>query len=216
MSDPLDPVPFVARKARRGCLGCLWQSSLLLVLAGVLFLAFTGLFFPWAFYLGGNFHILPYWQGWGRAHAKSGDYLLFVRIEPTTRGSRMYLSTNLTGIAYVCTPRGENIRLNLGGGMRKHLNLSTDGEAISLYMFYWPWNANFINDRNPRLELRGHWRNPNLVMDDHSSIARAFQPDGTVYHGHEPNRPYMTEVVPITLNPGSYSDYKSACSVVHR
>jgi hypothetical protein len=210
--------PYLAgrKKRRTGCLGCLFQVTLLLVVGGVLVLAMTGLFFPWAFYLGGKFHILPYWQGWGKAHAKSGDYLLFVRIEPTTRGSKMYLSTNLTGIAYVCTPRGESIRLNLGGGMRKHLNLSTDGEAISLYMNYWPWNAQFINDTSPRLELRGHWRNPKLVMDDHSSIARAFQPDGTVYHGHDPNRPYMSEIVPITLSQGSYWDYKSACAAVHR
>ena len=166
--------------------------------------------------MGGKFHILPYWQGWGKAHSKNGDYVLYVRIEPTTRGSRMGLSTNLTGNAYVCTPRGESIRLNMGGGMRKHLSLSTDGEAISLYMFYWPWNANFINDTHPELELRGHWRNPNLVMDDHSSIARAFQPDGTVYRGHDKNRPYMSEVVPITLSPGSYWDYKRACEAVHR
>ena len=58
----------------------------------------------------------------------------------------MYLETNLTGDAYVCTPRGENIRLRLGGGMRKHLNLSTDGEAIHFYMNHWLWNASFVSD----------------------------------------------------------------------
>jgi hypothetical protein len=204
------------KKGRVGCLGCLFQSAIALVLGIVLVMAMTGVFAPWAFYLGGKFHITPYWQGVGKAHAKSGDYLLFVRIGPTSRGSKMYLETNLTGIAYVCTPRGESIRLNLGGGMRKHLNLSTDGEAVHLYMHYWPWNANFINDTNPRLELRGQWRNPNLVMDDYSSIARAFQPDGTVYRGHDKNRPYMSEVVPITLVPGSYSDYAGACAATRR
>jgi len=126
----------------------------------------------------------------------------------------MYLSTNLAGNAYVCTPRGEKIRLKLGGGMRRQLSLSTDGEAISLYMHYWPWNANFRSDDNPNLELRGHWRNPNLVLDDHSSIARAFQPDGTVYHGNGANRPYMSEIVPVNLGPGSYSDFSSACDKV--
>jgi hypothetical protein len=139
-----------SRKPRRGCLGCLgslvWQLAVVLVLGGILVVAVTGIFAPWAFYLGGKFHILPYWQGWGKAHAKSGDYLLFVYVGPTPRGSKMYLETNLSGAAYVCTPRGDNIRLHMGGGMRKHLNLLTDGEAIHLYMFYWPWNANFIND----------------------------------------------------------------------
>jgi hypothetical protein len=99
-------------KPRRGCVGCLWQTlwqcTLILGLGAILVIAMTGLFYPWAFYLGGRFHILPYWQGWGKLHAKSGDYVLFVQFEPTPRGSKMYLETNLTGIAYVCTPRGEN------------------------------------------------------------------------------------------------------------
>lgn len=211
-----NPANGITRKAGGGCLGCLWQSGVVLALGGVLALAITGLLFPWAFYLGGSFHILPYWQGWGTAHAKTGDYLLFVRIEPSTRGSRMYASSHLSGVSYVCTPRGENIRLRLGGGMRNHLKLSTDGEHISLYMNYWPWNANFTGDHRPSLELRGYWRNPNLVMDDDSSLGRAFQPDGTVYRGHDPNRPYMTEIVPVTLAPGSYSDFSAACAKARR
>jgi hypothetical protein len=197
-------------------MGCLWQGGIVLALSCVLILAVTGLLFPWAFYLGGDFHILPYWHGWGTAHAKSGDYLLYVQIQPSTRGSGRGLSTNLGGTSYVCTPRGEKIYLKLGGSMPRHLNLSTDGEAISLYMHYWPWNANFINDDSPRLELRGRWRNPNLVMDDHSSIARAFKLDGTVYHDKGANRPYLSEIVPVTIVPGSYSDFSAACEKLHR
>jgi len=209
--------PSLGRPRRRfGCFGCLWQVALILVLTVIGYLAITGVFAPWAFYLGGKFHITPYWQGWGKLHAKSGDYLMYVRIEPTSRGSGMHLETNLTGIAYVCTPHGENLRLKLGGGMRKHLGLSTNGEGIHLYMDYRPWNAQFINDRRPSLELRGRWQNPSLVMDDHSSIARAFQPDGTVYRGNDPNRPYMTEVVPVTFSEGPYSDYEAACKATHR
>ena len=208
-----NPLPrLVASKARAGCFGCLWQCAIVLILAGILLIALTGLFYPWAFYLGGTFHILPYWHGWGRAHTPNGDYLLWLQFQPTQRGSKMYLETNLTGNAYVCTPRAENIRLNLGGGMRKHLNLSTDGEPIHFYMFYWPWNAQFVTERRPRLELRGNWRNPNLVMDDNGSINRAFQPDGTVYRGHDPNRPYATNPVSITLSSGSYSDFAKACA----
>jgi hypothetical protein len=217
MSSPERPAQIATRKKRRvGCLGCLWQVGLILVLGSILLVAMTGVFYPWAFYLGGKFHITPYWQGWGHLHAKSGDYLLFVRIEPTSRGSRMYLETNLTGMAYLCTPRGERFPLHLGGGMRKHLNLSTDGEAIHLYMNYWPWYGQFITDRRPHLELRGHWRNPNLVMDDHGSISNAFQPDGSVYRGHDPNRPYSTQIVPVTFVPGSYSDFDRACAAAHR
>jgi len=203
------------RKARTGCFGCLWQVGLVLVLGAVLMIALTGLFYPWAFYLGGKFHIIPFWQGWGRAHAKSGDYLVWVQFEPTPRGSKMYLASNLRGNAYLCTPRGERLPMHLGGGMRKHLNLSTDGEAINLYMDYWPrWYGQFIGDKRPYLEFRGNWRNPNLVMDDHGSIGRGFQPDGTVYRGHDRNHPYMQEVVPITLVQGSRSEFDKACAAV--
>ena len=185
----------------------------MLFLGVVLVTALTGLFYPWAFYLGGKFHIMPLWQGWGRAHAKSGDYVLFVRFEPTPRGSRVIPHSNLRGIGHLCTPRGEQFRLHLGGSMRPHLNLSTDGEAINLYMDYWPaLYGQFIADRRPSLEVRGHWKNPDLVMDDHGSIFRAFLPDGSVYHGHDPGRPYMGEVVPITLVKGSYSEFEAACA----
>src|SRR6185437_12643750 len=98
---------FPQTRKRVGCFGCLWQVSIVLALAGILLTALTGVSYPWAFYLGGKFHIMPMWQGWGRAHAKSGDYLVWVSFEPTPRGSGMYLSTNLTGSAYLCTPRGE-------------------------------------------------------------------------------------------------------------
>lgn len=187
----------------------------MLVLGVVLVIALTGAFYPWAFYLGGKFHIIPYWQGWGRAHAKSGDYFVWVQFEPSPRGSRMYLSTNLTGNAYVCTPRGERLHMHLGGGMRKHLHLSTNGEPVSLYMDYWPLGyGGFINDRRPYLEFRGRWQNPNLVMDDHGSIARNFQPDGTVYRGQGNNRSYMEEVVPITFVQGPRSEFDHACAAL--
>jgi hypothetical protein len=89
----------------------------------------------------------------------------------------MYLASNLTGVGYLSTPLGEEFRLHLGGSMRKHLNLSTDGEAIYLYMDYWPaLYGQFIADRRPSIEVRGHWKNPDLVMDDHGSIFRAFLP----------------------------------------
>src|SRR5260221_11723783 len=89
---------------RRGCLGCLWQAPIMLALGLLLVLAITGVFAPWAFYLGGNFHILPYWQGGGKLHAKSGDYVMDIPIEPTSRGSRMYLDTTFGANACLFTP----------------------------------------------------------------------------------------------------------------
>ena len=186
-----------------------------LVASVILFTAMTGLLYPWAFYLGGKFHIMPFWQGWGRMHSKGGDYLVWVQFEPTPRGSKMYLESNLTGRALVCTPRGERLPMHLGGGIRKHLNLSTDGEAIHLYMDYWPLGfGGFITDHRPSLQFRGHWQNPSLLMDDHGSVANAFEPDGSVYRGHSPNRPYSTEGASITFVQGSSSEFDQACAAM--
>jgi hypothetical protein len=193
------------------------QSGAVLLLGAVLIVAFIGLFYPWAFYLGGKFHIIPYWQGWGTLHAKSGDYVLLVRFGPTPHGSRLIPHSSLKGVAYLCTPRGERLYMHLGGGMRPHLNLSTDGESIGLYMNNWSGLAShFSGDHRPHIQLRGHWQNPNLVMDDQGSIFRSFLPDGTVYRAQDPNHPYNGEVVPITLVNGPYSDFKAACAAAKR
>jgi hypothetical protein len=103
--------------------------------------------------------------------------------------------------------------MHLGGGMPKHLPLSTDGQPIHLYMDYWPLGyGGFITDHRPSLRFRGHWQNPKLEMDDHGSIANAFEPDGTVYRGHTPNRPYSTEGIPITFMEGPRSEFDQACA----
>lgn len=86
---------------RRRRFGLLTQLIVLLVCGGAFFLLVTAVFSPWGFYLGGHFHPLPYWQGWGKTNVASagGEYLLFARVQPSARGSKMYLTTNLSGIA---------------------------------------------------------------------------------------------------------------------
>ena len=207
------------RRRGCGCLGCLGQSAAALLLGGILMLAITAMLMPWAFHLGGSFHIIPYWQGWGVLHAQSGNYPLWVQFEPSTRGSRILPASHVSGISYLCTPKGERFRMNLGGSMRRNLPVSTDGEAISLYMYNWPaLFGGFMTDHRPSIEVRGHWKNPNLEMDDHGSIYRAFQADGSLYQGqgHGPSRPYMGEVVPVTIGPGSKSDFEAACRAARR
>lgn len=105
----MDPVLTRRRRPRLGCLGCFFQVLLSLAGGVVLLLAITAVFMPWGFYLGGSFHIVPYWRGWGQMHSKlSGDYALFVRFEPSfRRGSRIYPTSSLQGIGYLCSPRGE-------------------------------------------------------------------------------------------------------------
>lgn len=194
-----------------GCLGCLPRLALILLFGVVLVGLITAVFAPWGFYMGGKFNIFAYWQGWGTLHAKSGNYVVFVRFEPRSSGSKLYPHPSVSGSGYLCSPRREIFRMNLGGGLRRGIGTNTNGENLSLYMYYWPFYGTFVADHRPSIELRGHWQNPNLVMDDHSSIQRAFNTDGSVYRGGGPERPYVGEVVPVTLTPGSYSDFEAAC-----
>jgi hypothetical protein len=51
----------------------------------------------------------------------------------------------------------------------------------SLYRYNWHARYGpFISEHRPRLDLRGHWQNPVLVMSDGRSISRKFLPDGRV------------------------------------
>src|ERR1700687_2786064 len=104
MPSPQNP----QSKSRQGCLGCLGKLVLYFALGAVVVLAVTAAFKPWGFFLGGKFHVIPYWQGWGRMQAKSGDYILFVRLEPNIKGRR---SSDIRGVAYLCRPRVERLRL---------------------------------------------------------------------------------------------------------
>jgi hypothetical protein len=69
-------------------------------------LAMFALLAPWGFYLGGHFHPLAYWQGWGAMHAPEGDYVVFVRISPWTKGRSIYPSLSgpsIRGSGAVCS-----------------------------------------------------------------------------------------------------------------
>lgn len=213
------PVPGTQPRRRHGCLfGCLSTVLSTLVLGLILVLALYGLIAPWGFYLGGNsFHIDPEWRGWGRMHSNNlGDFAVYVRFGPNLRsGSRFYPSSALRGFANLCTPRGEEFRMRLTGSMRAHLGLNTNGEKVSLGISYWPvFTGGFITDRRPSIGFRGQWQNPDILLDDNGSLAIAFEPDGTVYRGHDPNRHPPHEIVSLILRPGTYDDFKAACGTL--
>ena len=208
---PSSANPLARRRPRTGCFGCLFQLLLISAFGFVLIVLITAVFAPWGFYLGGSFHIIPYWQGWGTLPAKSGKYVVFVRFEPTPNGSKVMPHPSVKGVGYLCSPHGEIFRMHLGGGMRRGIGTNTDGEKIDLYMDNWSaLFANFSRDHRPSVEFRGRWKNPNIEMDDHGSFSRAFNPDGSVDRGHS-NKPYPGEITPVTLVPGSYSDFEAAC-----
>ena len=96
--------------------------------------------------------------------------------------------------------------------MPRGIGRNTDGVKISLYAnYYRPFFGDLGHDRRPRIEIRGQWQGDSIVGDDYGSISRSFNPDGTVDHRTAPHQPYPGLIVPVTLNAGSYSEFKSAC-----
>ena len=209
------PLNFPARPPvrRKGGLGV----DLLLLFAVLGFVCLLPSFLtPWAYYLGGHFHWLPYWQGWGRVRVESagGDYVLYVQLAPSTRGSRILPASHLTGQAYLCTPVGERFRLRLGGSMPFRLNLITTGEPIHLYMSNTlAWNHNFTGDRRPSLDFYGTWADRSIQVDDRRTISTSFLPDGSVYRKHDRNHPMGKEAANLTLKEGSYKEFEAACAL---
>jgi hypothetical protein len=195
-------------------LGCLGQLVLLVILAVVVAVGIPALLTPWGFFMGGRFHVLPMWQGWGKMHSNTagGDYVIQLYFYPKT--GRHLGTTHVKGNAVLCTPRGEKFNLSLGGDFQKDLRTDTNGKTASFYMDNYNIKSQFTGQNRPELELRGKWNNPDLVLDDHGSIARNFEPDATLYNGHSPSRPYMREVVPVTLHEGGNAEFEAACKAV--
>jgi hypothetical protein len=192
--------------------GCLIQLLGLAALGAVIGLGIPALLAPWSFFLGGHFHALPVWYGWGRLQAHSGNYVIYVQLEPSFRGSRMYRHSLIDGTARLCSPRGEEFPLKLSGDMRPGVSTNLEGEKINFTANYWPpGTGGFITNRAPRFAVRGVWHSTDIVGDDDGSISNSFNADGSVYREHVAGRPYRAEVVPVTIHEGDYSGFKAAC-----
>jgi hypothetical protein len=216
-----DARPFDAprrQRTRSGCLfGCLGQSALALAFGFALLLAINATLYPYAFTLGGHFHPLPYWSGWGRTHVESagGDYLLFIGVGPWSNRYARYPGSSLRGRAWVCTPKGEMLMMYLGGGMDRIWRGPTVGKSVGLYMNYWPaLSGNFRTDHRPSLKFQGHWADRSMQLDDEKTISRAFLSDGTVFRSQPGAHPGGNEIATIDVREGSWSDFKAACSAM--
>ena len=199
-------------------MGCLTRLVLILLLVGAVMAGGTYLFAPWAYYMGGRFHWLPMWQGVGRLHSNSagGDYALYVWFWPDS--GRLRGLTYVKGNALLCTPRGERFNLTLGGDFAKPdggwRGRDLNGKTASFYMFNRTLK-HIVNGASPRpeLKLRGRWSNPDLVLDDDSSIQRNFDHDARLRTSLT-GVPYLGEVSPVTLREGGKSDFDAACAAV--
>lgn len=191
--------------------GCVVQVLGALALGVVVLLGIMAVFTPWGFYMGGHFHIVPQWSGWGQMHSKlAGDYALYVSFSPKT-GRHLGL-THVSGNAVICTPRGEQYKLRLSGDFENPHGTDLQGKTAHLYMN----NYHVISGSTaPSLDFRGKWNNPDLVLDDHGSLTRAFDPGGKLVTNQH-MRPYVQEVVPLTLHEGSRADFNAACAALKK
>lgn len=218
--------PYAARR-RTGCLGCIGKLIGILVFGlafgTLLVLAMNAVFTPWGFYMGGSFHPIPMWRGWGKLQAPSGrEYVLFVNMSPYYTSSRLHTAAGsgggprVSGTATLCSPHGEVYRLRLRGSLEQHMGSSTEGKHLSLAVYRRPWYWSFVGPGNerPRLQFEGTWHNPNLVMQDRGSLERAFQADGSLRTGPIPSVRPGEAGVPITLHEGSTSEFEAACAAI--
>jgi hypothetical protein len=218
ISEANIPARLPPRPRRRwGCFGCIGSSLAALLLGLLLLMAIDLVFAPWSYTLGGHFHILPYWSGWGsfKSTAAGGDYLMYVSLEPSP-GSRVYPASHMTGSAWICTPARETLYMRASADMPRTFSFDTLGRPVGISMDNWGgWFPNMRMDRRPSLQFRGHWADRALVLDDQMSVSRAFAPDGTVYRGQGPH-PRGGQLLNLTLKEASYWDFKAACAAMNK
>jgi hypothetical protein len=190
-------------RLRGGCLGCVGRLIGILALGiavgSGLVIAINWIFTPWAFYLGGQFHVFPLWAGRARAHTASGDYTLYLWMSPTKSG-RLSNYPTFRGWAYLCTPHGERFSLRLNAYMFEHPGTDTNGMDMRVDMYRRRWFWSWSGDQRPRLTLRGKWQNPDLVTTDGGSLSVAFLPDGRLYDGPAGRQPRARETVPVVIH----------------
>jgi hypothetical protein len=193
-------------------LGCLGSFVALATIAPLVYLVPVALFAPWAYSVGGGFHVLPMWQAWGRMHSPAeGDYLLYINIYPVPgrRPGSGVGGVSVSGSGRICSPHGVISKLTIGGGMDRDVWANADGRTIHLYLHRLDvWSYAFDTDRRPSFDLYGAWHYPVLDMDDRGTVSQAFNADGSVNRGRDARVRWTSHV---TLHGGSYAEFEAAC-----
>lgn len=198
-----------ARRKLGGAKQWVFVSCLLALTAAI----YAGLY-GWGFFLGGTFHPLPIWTGWGKMHSSSaGDYVLYVAIWPSTKALETIIPhTFVRGRANLCTPKGQRFYLNLSGEMRPHIYLNTVGEAIELDMGNWRRSMPVGQQWRPSFSIWGRWGKGQITGDDRKKLSQSFSLNGTLIPQGSYAATSQTEDLQVTLREGSFSEWKAACS----
>jgi len=187
--------------------GCLAQLFGLLILCLVLVYGVAAITSPWSFHIGGVSTPLLSWSATGTLHTNDGTYPMYVFFYPAPNFSRLRMQTKegdtlrptggVQGSGYLCTSRGVIQYLKLSGTIYNGWS-TTEGSLISFRLLEW-----YLLDTRPTrgfLDLSGRWSGTKLVMDDRGSFAKTFRSGLKIEHAS------------VTLDPGSYSDFKAVCS----
>jgi hypothetical protein len=184
----------------------------ILILVGAIYIGM----YPWAFYMGGDFHPLGIWSGWGRIHSKTaGDYFLYVTFSPVTYGHETFPAWDVKGTGNLCTPKGEFFRLRVGGDMPRKFYVNSVGQPIRLWMDNWRSTLPVGEEKRPSFSLWGRWGEREIAANDRGTLSKAFLPDGTLRPQKSRLLPSETEEIQVTLHEGSYGDFESACVRSH-
>lgn len=176
---------------------------LVLVLCGAVLYAVVIVTDPWSFHIGGRWTPLLSWRGSGKLLTKNGiEYPLFVYFYPSSHFSQLRLdglrpTGGLQGSAWLCTSRGVTQRLELSGTIYGGWRSTED--SLMAFRLLEPRIIN-VGQGQGFFDLTGRWHGPELVMDDRGSIGDPFRSGLKIEHAS------------VTLDWGSYSDFKAVCA----
>jgi hypothetical protein len=182
--------------------GCIAQLFLLVIFCLAVVYAVAAITAPWSFHISGVPTPLLYWSGTGTLHTKGGDYPFYLLLYPSSSFSHLRLdglrpTGGVQGSASLCTSRGVTQYLKMSGTM--YNGWSTTEDALISIRLLEPRYFD-VGQHRGYFDLDGRWRGQQLVLDDRGAWASMFRSGLRIEHAS------------VTLDPGSYSDFKDACA----
>lgn len=182
--------------------GCLTNLLKLLLLCVIVFYGAVGVTNPWAFHIGRRWTPLLYWSGYGKLVTRTGTYPLYVAFYPSAHFSKLHYdglrpTGGLQGTGALCTAPGVVEALKLSGTI--YGDWSSANDALMQFRLFEIRVVN-VGQQQGYFDLYGRWRDRELVMDDHDRASGKFRSGLKIEHSS------------ITLNWGSFSGFKVACS----
>ncbi len=182
----------------------LTKIFLALIFGGALVYGVVVALNPWALHIGGRWTPLLTWQGTGKLRTKSGaEYPLYVSFYPSSHFSRLRMdglrpTGGLQGYGWLCTSPGVAQQMELSGTIYGGWR-STEGSLMAFRLL----EKRIFNGGQERgfFDLTGRWQGPELAMDARTTVGHPFRSGLKIEHPS------------VTLNWGSYSDFKAACAM---